>query len=436
MRYVIIGAGVAGYAAIEAIRSVDKVGEIIMISDDPHGYYSRPGLAYYLTGELQDKALYPRTLEDYKKIKFSFHKCRVTRILRSEHALEIEGKPRLTYDKLLIAVGARALPLKVPGSKLDGVVKLDHLTDAQNILKLAKSGKTAVVVGGGITALELTEGLLARGMKVHYLLRGDRYWSNVLDQRESKVVEGRLQAEGVELHYHAELKEIVGKKNRVSAILLENGQTIKCDMLAYAIGIHPCLELVQNTDLNVDRGILVDEHLQTNDPDIYAAGDVAQVFDPLSGRAVLDSLWNPAREQGQVAGMNMAGRRMAYLKSAPFNVTRLAGLTTTIIGTVGRGRDEDIVGIARGDSETWRDMPDAIAAQSGFDINHMRLMIGEKTLIGAIVMGDQTLSWPLQKMIAGGADISPIREKLMEPEAPVADLIADFWIKWREKVSL
>ncbi len=436
MRYVIIGAGVAGYAAIEAIRSVDRVGEIIMISDDPHGYYSRPGLAYYLTGELQNKALYPRTLEDYKKIKFSFHKCRVTRILRSEHALEIEGKPRLTYDKLLIAVGARALPLKVPGSKFDGVVKLDHLTDAQNILKLAKSGKTAVVVGGGITALELTEGLLARGMKVHYLLRGDRYWSNVLDQRESKVVEGRLQAEGVELHYHAELKEIVGKKNRVSAILLENGQTIKCDMLAYAIGIHPCLELVQNTDLNVDRGVLVDEHLQTNDPDIYAAGDVAQVFDPLSGRAVLDSLWNPAREQGQVAGMNMAGRKTAYLKSAPFNVTRLAGLTTTIIGTVGRGRDEDIVGIARGDSETWRDMPDAIAAQSGFDINHMRLMIGEKTLIGAIVMGDQTLSWPLQKMIAGGADISPIREKLMEPEAPVADLIADFWIKWREKVSL
>ncbi|MBK8821062.1 MAG: NAD(P)/FAD-dependent oxidoreductase [Anaerolineales bacterium] len=436
MRYVIIGAGVAGYAAIEAIRSVDRVGEIIMISDDPHGYYSRPGLAYYLTGELQDKALYPRTLEDYKKIKFSFHKCRVTRILRSEHALEIEGKPRLTYDKLLIAVGARALPLKVPGSKLEGVVKLDHLTDAKNILKLAKSGKTAVVVGGGITALELTEGLLARGMKVHYLLRGDRYWSNVLDQRESKVVEGRLQAEGVDLHYHTELKEIVGKKNRVSAILLENGQTIKCDMLAYAIGIHPCLELVQNTDLNVDRGILVDEHLQTNDPDIYAAGDVAQVFDPLSGRAVLDSLWNPAREQGQVAGMNMAGRKTAYLKSAPFNVTRLAGLTTTIIGTVGRGRDEDIVGIARGDSETWRDMPDAIAAQSGFDINHMRLMIGEKTLIGAIVMGDQTLSWPLQKMIAGGADISPIREKLMEPEAPVADLIADFWIKWREKVSL
>ncbi len=436
MRYVIIGAGVAGYAAIEAIRSVDQTGEIVMVSDDPNGYYSRPGLAYYLTGELHDKALYPRTQDDYKKLKFSFLKSRVTRILRSEHALEMDGKSRLTYDKLLIAVGARALPLEVVGSKLDGVVKLDHLADAKNILKLAKSGRTAVVVGGGITALELTEGLLARGMNVHYLLRGDRYWSNVLDERESKVVEGRLQVEGVELHYHAELAEIIGKKNRVSAIRLEDGKTIKCDMLAYAIGIRPCLELVQGTGLTLDRGILADEHLQTNDPDIFAAGDVAQVFDPLSGRAVLDSLWNPARDQGRVAGMNMAGRKAAYLKSPPFNVTRLAGLTTTIIGTVGRGRDADVVGIARGDSETWRDLPDAIEAQSGFDINHMRLVIGGKTLIGAIVMGDQKLSWPLQKMIAGGADISPIREKLMAPEAPIADLIADFWVVWRKQAAL
>jgi NAD(P)H-nitrite reductase large subunit len=407
-----------------------------MVSDDPHGYYSRPGLAYYLTGELHDKTLYPRTEEDYKKIKFSFHKARVKRILRSEHALEMDGKPRLTYDKLLIAVGARARLLDVPGAKLEGVVKLDDLADAKNILKLAKSSKTAVVVGGGITAIELAEGLLKQGVKVHYLLRGDRYWSNVLDQRESKTVEGRLQADGVELHYHAVLKEIVGKKNRVSGIRLEDGQTIKCDMVAYAIGIHPCMELVQGTGLTLDRGILVDEHLQTNDPDIFAAGDVAQVFDPLSGHSALDSLWNPARDQGQVAGMNMAGRKTAYLKSPPFNVTRLVGLTTTIIGAVGHGRDEDIVGIARGDSETWRDLPDAIEAQSGFDVNHMRLLIGEKTLIGAVLMGDQKLSWPLQKMIAGGADISSIREKLMVPEAPIADLIADFWVTWRKQVAL
>jgi nitrite reductase (NADH) large subunit len=436
MRYVVIGAGVAGVSAVEAIRSVDKLGEIVMISDDPHGYYSRPGLAYYLTGELQDKALFPRSKEDNQKLNFNYLQGRVTRILRSDHALLIDGKSRLAYNKLLIAVGARAMPLEVPGASLNGVVKLDHLADAKNIMKQAKRGKTAVVVGGGITALELAEGLLARGMNVHYLLRGDRYWSNVLDKHESQVVEGRLEEEGVTLHHKAELKEIIGKRGSVSAALLLDGRTLKCDMLAYAVGISPCLELIQETNLARDRGLLVNEHLQTTDPDIYAAGDVAQVFDPLTGKSALDSLWNPAREQGQVAGWNMAGRRSAYLKSAPFNVTRLAGLTTTIIGVVGRGKDEDMIGIARGDSETWRELPEAIVAQSGFEVNHMRLMVGEKNLVGAILMGDQTLSWPLQKMIAGKADISAIRDLLMQPNAPLADLIAQFWISWRTKVAL
>ena len=436
MRYVIIGAGVAGLSAVESIRSVDANGEIIMISDDPHGFYSRPGLAYYLTGELPDKALFPRTKQDYQKLNFNFLRGRVTRILRSDRSLLVDGKSKLAYDKLLIAVGARAQPLWLPGADLDGVVKLDHLTDAKHIMKLARRGKTAVVVGGGITALELTEGLLARGMKVHYLLRGDRYWSNVLDKQESHVVEDRLKEEGVILHYKAELKQIIGRSGHLKEVRLQDDSAIKCDMLAYAVGIAPCLELINETNLAKDRGILVNEHMQTSDPDIYAAGDVAQVYDPLTGKSVLDSLWSPAREQGRTAGWNMAGRKTVYLKSAPFNVTRLAGLTTTIIGVVGRGQDEDMIGIARGDSETWRVLPEAIVAQSGFDVNHMRLMVGEKTLVGAIVMGDQTLSWPLQKMIASKADISPIREQLMQPGAPLADLIAQFWVSWRVREVL
>jgi nitrite reductase (NADH) large subunit len=436
MKFVIIGAGVAGFAAIEAIRSIDKYGEITMISDDPHGYYSRPGLAYYLTGEVHEHLLYPRSKADYKKLKLNFLKGRVTRILRSDHAVEIDGKQRVPYSKLLIAVGARALPLEIPGATLAGVVKLDHMKDAKNILKFAKRGKTAVVVGGGITALELTEGLLARKMKVHYLLRGDRYWSNVLDKDESLLVEERLKQEGVTLHHHSQLAEIYGKADRVEGIRFLDGRIMRCDMVACAIGIRPRLELLHETGLATDRGILVNEHLQTVDPDIFAAGDVAQVFDPLSSRSVLDSLWNPARDQGHVAGLNMAGSKTAYLKSAPFNVTRLAGLTTTIIGTVGHGMDEDVTGIARGDSETWRDLPEAIIAQTGFDVNHMRLLIGEKNLIGAVLLGDQTLSWPLQKMIANRADISSIREPLLQPNAPIADLIAQFWTKWRTEIAL
>ena len=427
MRYVIIGTGVSGYACIESISSVDKTSEIIMLGDDRHGFYSRPGLAYLLTGELPDKALFPKKKEDYTLLKFSYKKARVTKIKRSEKKLELDGKTLLSYDKLLIATGASAVPLTVPGANLKGVVKLDHLEDARQILGFAKRGKTAVVVGGGITALELTEGLLARGMQVHYLLRGNRYWSNVLDEHESRIVEARLQEEGVQLHFHSEVQEILGKSGKVAGVRLLNGQTMKCDLITYAVGIKPRLDLAHTADLACDRGILVNEFLQTNDMDVYAAGDVAQVYDPISGRSVLDSLWSPAREQGFAAGLNMAGQGKPYVKTVPFNVTRLAGLTTTIIGAVGHGRDEDVVGIARGDSETWRQLPDAIVAQGGFDINRVRLLVGEEHLIGAVVMGDQKLSAPLQKIIAQKINISSIRDKLLKKDVKIADVIVDFW---------
>lgn len=427
MNYVIIGSGVAGIAAIEAIRTMDQTGMVTLVSDDPHGYYSRPGLAYYLTGELHDKALFPRTAEDYRQLNFRYVRGRVANIQREGYLLALGDQTQIPYDKLLIATGAQAIPLEIPGANLEGVLKLDHMEDAKNILKFARRGRSAVVVGGGITALELTEGLVAHGMKVHYLLRGDRYWSNVLDEQESRIIEHRLKEEGVTLHYHAELKEVLGNRGRVHTVRLANGETLKCDLLAYAIGIRPRLELAKQARLEVDRGILVNEYLQTNDPDVFAAGDAAQVYDPTIGKYILDSLWGPARQQGHAAGLNMAGRQTAYLKAAPFNVTRLAGLTTTIIGTVGRGQDADVVGIARGDSETWRQLPDAMVAQSGFEVNRLRLVVGEKKLLGALVMGDQTLSSPLEKIITGNVDISPIRTRLLASGARVGDIVAEFW---------
>jgi NADPH-dependent 2,4-dienoyl-CoA reductase/sulfur reductase-like enzyme len=173
--------------------------------------------------------------------------------------------------------------------------------------------------------------------------------------------------------------------------------------------------------------------MQSSIPDIFAAGDVAQVFDPYSGQYVIDSLWGPARLQGRAAGLSMIGKGVPYHKGVPFNVTRLAGLTTTIIGQVGSGADKDLVGIARGDSETWRQLPDAIACQQSFDINHLRLQIGSQRILGAIVMGDQTLSQPLRHLISRKADISSLKDQLLVPQAPIADLIAGFWTEWRKE---
>jgi hypothetical protein len=128
----------------------------------------------------------------------------------------------------------------------------------------------------------------------------------------------------------------------------------------------------------------------------------------------------------------MAGGSARYTRSPAFNVTRLAGLTTTIIGSVGSGQNLDLVGIARGDSETWRQIPDAIVAQKGFEVNHLRVLVGEKTLVGAVLMGDQTLSQAMQHLISNKVDISPIREQLINCQDSLGDLIAAFWTDWRK----
>jgi NADPH-dependent 2,4-dienoyl-CoA reductase/sulfur reductase-like enzyme len=290
-----------------------------------------------------------------------------------------------------------------------------------------------VVVGGGITALEIVEGLRARRVRPHYFMRRDRYWSSVLDKTESRIVEHRLAQEGVQIHYRTELAEILGKRGHVVGVRTQDGQQIKCQIVAIAIGVRPNRALADAAGLKTDRGILVDETLQTSAPDVFAAGDVAQVFDPFSGQAILDTLWSVAVAQGRIAGQNMAGQTVAYRKDVPFNVTRLAGLTTTIIGTVGHDTDEDLVGIARGDSETWRQLPDAVAAQADFEVNRLRVLVGKQNLLGGVVMGDQTLSRPLHQLIARQVDITSIHGRLLQSNAPIADIIADFWTQWRQR---
>lgn len=431
--YIIIGTGAAGIAAAEAIRCQDPGAKILMIGEEPQGYYSRPGLAFYLTGEIDERQLYPFNEQDFRRLDVQIQHARVVRINPVLHSIELhKGRP-LAYDRLLIATGALAARMQIAGGDAEGVVKLDSLEDAERLVKLMRKTRCAIVVGGGITALEIVEGLSAKRIKTNYFLRGDRYWSSVLDQTESRIVENRLREDGVEIHHHTELEEILEKRGRVVGVRTKDGRLFNCDLVAIAIGIIPRKELAEVSGLETDRGVLVNEFLQTSDPDIYAAGDVAQVFDPFTGKSVLDSLWAPARNQGTVAGLNMCGLRRPYYKLIPFNVTRLANLTTTIIGKVGHGSDQDLVGIARGDSETWRQLPDAIAAQADFDVNRLRVLVGERTFIGAIVMGDQTLSRPLHQIITQRIDIMPIREELLKPDAPIADIIADFWTKLKSE---
>lgn len=431
-RYLIIGYGIAGLSAARAIRRHDQAGQITIVTDERAPFYSRPGLAYYLTGVVPETQLFPLTASEKEDLELRLIHARAEAIFPAEHFVQFPGNKRLSYDRLLLATGAGARKPDMPGVDLAGVVTLDTLADARQILKHARRAKRAVVIGGGITAVEIAEGFAARNVETHYFLRGDRFWPRVLDERESALVEHGLAEEGIVLHHNLSVKEARGNNGRLQAVVMENGQQFKCQLLGIAIGIQPNTSLASSAGLALDRGILVDETLQSSAPDIYAAGDVAQVFDPQTSDYRLDSLWWQAKQQGQIAGANMAGNQQAYLRSVPMNVTRVGGVVTSIIGSVGQGRaGDDLVSIVHGDSENWRHQPDSFSVESGEGANRLRLVIGERALVGAVIMGDQRLADTVHQLILNQTSLGRFRQLLIQSPEKSMDVLTELAQKYK-----
>jgi NADPH-dependent 2,4-dienoyl-CoA reductase/sulfur reductase-like enzyme len=245
------------------------------------------------------------------------------------------------------------------------------------------------------------------------------------------MVEDHLEHDGIRIHRHTELAAVLGRGGRVCAVQTDRSLRIDCQVVAVAVGIRPRLELARRAGLASGRGITVDEAMRTSDPDIFAAGDAAEVSDSATGSRTLDSLWWVALAHGRTAGENMAGGRAVIERGVPFNVTRLGGITTTILGTVGqRAEDEDLVAIARGDSNTWREPGDGLTIEDARAQSRLRLLIGPRQILGAVVMGDQALSRILQVLIREAADITPIREPLLTHPEQCGDLLNRFWRSW------
>ncbi len=437
-RHVLIGGGAATVAAAEAIREADGGAEIVVVCADPHGHYSRPGLAYFLTRELPEDRLFPFTAEDFRRLDVAWIAEAAAAVDPAGHRVTLQSGRQLIYDRLLLATGSKAIGTRVPGAELDGVVTLDGMDDARDIVRRCGKAKVGVVVGGGITALEIVEGLRARGVHVHYFMRKDRYWRNVLSESESRIIELALGREGVEIHAFTDLAAIRGRGGKVAAVETIDGDLIPCDIVAAAVGVRPRIDLAREAGLPCDRGVLVDEYLRAGDPDIYAAGDIAEIADARTGHRQLEVLWNAALLKGRVAGRNMAAGAdgsgepaQRYVQDSPINVTRLAGLHTTIIGTVGSGADADLEGLSRGDSQIWSELCERAIVEAQRGDAHVRLALGEHAIAGSVVIGDQTLSYPLQELIDQRVDVSGAVAALEAPEAPIVEIVNGLWADWQ-----
>jgi NAD(P)H-nitrite reductase large subunit len=425
-RHVIVGTGIAALSAAEAIRHADPRGTITMIGPETGPFYSRPGLAYWTTREVPESQLSIRTPADVAALRLDRRAGRVVGLDSASHRITLEGGERLAYGRLLVATGAASMAADFPGAQLAGVLQVDDLEDARAFVARAKTARAAVVVGGGSTALELVDGLHAHGVETHYCMRGARYWSRVFDEVESAIVEAGLLANGIHLHRLSAVREAVGTDGHLTGILTSRGEHIPCDLLAVAVGIQPRLELARAGGLRTERGILVNEFLETSAADVFAAGDVAQVFDPVTGRAQLDTLWASALAQGRIAGLNMAGIRVAHRARAALNVTRVGGITATIIGRVGAGDDPDLLTLTRGQSERWAPDPDAWTIAGAVRGDRLRVLLSGRVIVGAVVLGDQRVSRALAHLIGEGVDISALRPALEARPDDAMTLLLEF----------
>jgi len=434
-QYLIIGNGAAGVSAAEAIRKLDKNGRISIITDEPTPLYSRPGIAYYVLGRVSRQQLMARTADFYAHHNFELIHSRVKRLNFDNQTAVLKDNRLLHYDVLLLATGSSATPPSFPGHELNGVLTFDKLADAEQVMKIGRKAKTAVIVGGGITAMELAEGLHHQHSKTHMLQRRDRLWPRLFDEDEAAIIEKAVLKQGIKLHYREEIASAWGKKGKLTGITLKSGQKMKCQALGVAIGVRPNVGLLQETAVSVDRGVLVNDFMQTNVPTLFAAGDVAQVYDRWTNSHQLDVLWASAINEGRAAGENMvavANGRLPthrYQKGSPFNATLLFGIHVTVIGRIGSPSDmnqeQEATHLSRGASQVWT-APFAKHVQSAWDNygeNRLRLAIENNRLVGALVMGDQSLADTLRQWIETDFDLTPHVEMLLNANGRLPQII-------------
>lgn len=408
--YVVIGDGAAGTTAAQYVRKRDPDGRITIYSDDPNAAYYRAALTNYLIGELREDQLFAVPPDFYARNRIQRVLARVAAIDTTNHYVVLaSGGAPVPFDRLCIAAGSSPNPPPFAGAELAGVMTMRTLQDARAFMEDLRSGrvKRAVVIGGGPLALEWAQGLRARGADVTYILRGREFMGGVLDKTGSDLVASRLRAFGCDLRMDEEVAEVIGdKRGHVRAVQLKNsGQTVDCQLVCAAIGIRMNTAFLQGSGIEVGKGIPVDESMRTNVSHVYAAGDVAEVFDPLVGARRGLGLWEPARLQGRVAGSNMGGGQAAYRVGVQYNATRLYDLDFAGLGRTIESNGERVVS----------DLPKGKGT-----IAYRKLVIENGKLVGAILLGHRSEQvrrhgLRLKTLMEEGSDVTDVADQLLDP---------------------
>jgi NADPH-dependent 2,4-dienoyl-CoA reductase/sulfur reductase-like enzyme/pSer/pThr/pTyr-binding forkhead associated (FHA) protein len=344
--YLVIGNGIAGATAAEILRAEDSAATVGVIADDPFPVYYRPALKDYLSGRIAEDKLGARATSFYQDHMIRFLPERVVGIQPAQHRVQLQNGRQLGYNRLLLANGARPARLNCPGQQLQGVYTLRSIADYQALLQNLNETRHVVVIGSGTLALETIETLRHRNYSVTHILRRRTIWSEVLDATASDLVLQQEQRDGVDVRLEEEVVEIFGSGGSVNGVVTRSGEQIACETVIIAIGIEPIIDFIKASGISCGRGVRVDSRMRTNTLDIYAAGDVVETTDQLTGRTRVLGQWYPAVQQARAAAYSMLDlldNNAAFQASTFYNATFLYGLDFASVGITNAPGFQEIV---------------------------------------------------------------------------------------------
>jgi len=316
---VIIGNGISGITAARHIRKRSDH-KITVISGESDYFFSRTALMYVYMGHMKWDHLKPYEDWFWAKNRIDLKKAWVKQIDFDKKKLRFSAGEPMEYDKLVIATGSVYNKFGWEGEDLKGVQGLVTKQDLIELEENTPQTKKAVIIGGGLIGVELAEMLRTRNIEVTFLVREKAFWSSVLPIPEAKMISEHISSHGVDLRHSTEMEKILPDENgRVRAILTKEGEEIECQLVGLCAGVRPSIDFLRDSELKTDRGILVNEFLETNIPDVYAIGDCAQQETAIGLRKPVEAVWYTGRIMGETLAHTLTGERTAYQPGNWFN---------------------------------------------------------------------------------------------------------------------
>ena len=400
MNYVIIGNSTAGINCIEAIRKTDKEGRIINISDEPYLPYSRPLLSYLVAGKVNEERMLFRPPTFYNDLNVDpLLGDGVVFIDTDSKRVYLESGRRLNYDKLLIATGRKPLQLPIPGIKGEGVFNFTTLDMAKSMMEYLKDVKRVLIIGAGLIGLKSAEALRSRGIDVVVVELMDYIMPFASDRRASEILQYALESNGVQFRLSTSAKEIIRDPGgKIKGVMLSTGEVESCQMVVVAVGLNPNIDFIKSSEARINIGLIVDNYMRTTIPDVYAAGDVTESKDVITGKSNVHAVWPRASEQGYIAGMNMTGFYKEYLGGYGMNSVSFFGVSC----------------ISMGDVKTEKPSYEILVKEIPEEFKYTKIILEDDRVRGAITVGRFINVSALNRLLRKRVKVGVFRDNLLE----------------------